>query len=63
MKKVIVLDFNSWEVHVYNYRTTKGKGITQYYTDVKDYLREHTEHQLSNCQWMVLDEKAVINIH
>lgn len=63
MKKIIILDFNSGKVHIYRYPAKKGKGITKFYKTPEEYLQENTDHQISNCDWMVCEDDMKINIH
>lgn len=51
MKKLIVLDFTSGEVHVYSFREKKK--------EPEDILM-HNNHQVSNCEWMVTEEINLI---
>lgn len=51
MKKLIVLDFTSGEVHVYSFRENKKES--------EEILMEN-DHQVSNCEWMVTEDINLI---
>ncbi len=60
MKKIIILDFESGEVHVFNY----DSNIFEDFSDFVIVINE--EHDLNlrekNCQWMIVDDLN-IQIH
>ena len=60
MKKIIILDFESAEVHVFNY----DSNIFEDFSDFVIVINE--EHDLNlrekNCQWMIVDDLN-IQIH
>ena len=60
MKKIIILDFSTAEVHVFPYDENV-------WTDAEDFITDENENgsialSLSNCQWMITDNLN-IQIH
>jgi hypothetical protein len=60
MKKIIILDFSTAEVHVFPYDENV-------WTDAEDFITDENENgsialSLSNCQWMIVDDLN-IQIH
>lgn len=55
MKKIIILDFEKGEVHIFNFdRNIFKEDDIQYYFDVlNDNFNLHLTE--SNCQWMIVD--------
>jgi len=54
-KKIVILDYNTSEVHVFNYDDKK-------YENEEDFLKDHySEHgntfKESHCSWMIIDLK------
>lgn len=47
MKKIIILDFETGEVHIYNYSDKEDSD--------EDFLRS-IGHSPSNCQWMIVPD-------
>jgi hypothetical protein len=60
MKKIVILDFSTAEVHVFSYDSNVWDSGEDFFAG----LAETTEHNFSesNCQWMILDELK-IQIH
>lgn len=54
MKKLIVLDFSSGEVNVFNY----DENI---YDDFENFAEENPEYELNpnDCQWMITNELTI----
>lgn len=50
MKKLIVLDFGTAEVHIYQYDDTIWKDAEDFTDDDGNLVLD------SNCQWMIVDE-------
>jgi hypothetical protein len=46
MKKIIILDFETAKVHIYDYNTS---------LDSEDFI-ESLLYNSNNCQWMIVDE-------
>ena len=60
MKKIIILDFSTAEVHVFPYDVNVWENAEDFFIG----LAETTGHYFteSNCQWMIVDELN-IQIH
>ena len=59
MKKIILLDFGTGEVHVFSYDSAA-------YEDAEQFIQEMVEKEIitgtSGCEWMIVD-KLNIQIH
>ena len=57
MKKIIILDFNTTEVHVYPYDEPTWQDCIEFIDSAEVGLNS------SNCQWMVIVDELNIQIH
>ena len=57
MKKLIVMDNNSQEVHVYSFDPELDKGyVTE---NVEEFMRSQN-HRPSECNWMLVDKFTLV---
>jgi hypothetical protein len=58
MKKIIILDFESGEVHVFNY----DSNIFEDFSDFVIVINEEYDLNLreKNCQWMIIDDLNIM---
>lgn len=59
MKKIIILDASTTEVHVYNIPNADGQTSEK----TEEWIIENTTHKLSECSWLVLPQTYQIYIH
>lgn len=52
MKKIIILDVSTTEVHIYNIQNM----YTQTSEKTEEWITKHTTHKLSECNWMILPQ-------
>ena len=58
---IIILDFSTQEVHVYDYDQNIVNDYEEYYILLNE---EHgTEYTDSNCQCMIVNDKLKLSIH
>jgi hypothetical protein len=59
MKKIIILDASTSEVHIYNIPNGKTKTTE----DIEDWITSNTQHRLSESSWMLLPLTFQFSIH
>jgi len=59
MKKLIILDASTTEVHVYSLPNNQSKTTE----DVEAWILANTQHRLSECSWMILPTIFQFTVH
>lgn len=57
---IVVLDYSGVSVNFYNGAEIKEKAGFDLSEKVEEWLRENTEHHLSNCSWMSSEEVITV---
>lgn len=62
MKKVniVVLDYSGVSVNFYNGVEIEEEAGVDFSEKVENWLRNNTEHHLSNCSWMSSEEEITV---
>jgi len=59
MKKIIILDTSTTEVHVYNIPNVDAQTSEK----TEEWITKKTTHKLSECSWMILPKTFQIYFH
>lgn len=56
MKKIIILDVSTTEVHIYNIPNVNAQDSEK----TEEWITKNTTHRLSECNWMILPQSYQI---